>query len=263
MKLPFDSGHAYILAAALAGALLLRDRRGGGRTIPEGGGSAIRRRALQYLSGRYSGTFTILSAERRPDSAGPLPVFYSTFHWVLKAASQRFPDDTFTLRYFPKQRRWVDNYYTLLFRDEAAAIGAALTKEFFGRDCIAEASVRQTGWPDGIGDGSTLEEWLNAGGCVGKVILWFCDFLPEEESCAAFSAALADKLPNTAVFDFMALSAEGFRQAGRQRKDIFSLWDQHPDWRIGEIRYDCDRGKVMQSARYSPKEAPRDREHGA
>ena len=214
-----------------------------------GGAGTIQRKAYQYLASRYSGKFRIIHIEREPDVVGPIPVFWSSYHWVLTAVSDRFPNDTFTLRYGKGQEKkwhWSDNYYTLLFRDEPAAIGKGLVKDFFDVDCIIEACVFQDGWSDGIGENSTLQEWMEAGGKILRLTIWFCDLLPDKDACAAFSDILSAKLPNIFSVLFMGLTPDGYQAAAEQQRNIISIWNTHPDWRIGQIRCDCkDRKRVM------------------
>lgn len=236
------------LAAALVGALVLP-------LCSCGMGGGIEGKALKYLASRYSGEFTIISAERESDANGPLPVFYSTSHWVLTVVSDRFPDDTFELRYgrYGKGETWdwTDNYYTLLFRGEPAAICEELAKEFFGADCIAKAPVFQEGWPDGVGENSTLQEWIQAGGSIMDVTIWFCDFLPNDDEFIAFADALAEKLPINISIKCRGLTAEGYQAISEQQDILNTIWNEHRDWISGRIDYSLTKREITLSQRYS------------
>ena len=126
----------YALAAALVGALVLPlfgCQKNAGEKLSE---EEVQRQAYEYLASRYSAEFTITNAKHEPDVVGPIPSFSSSFHWVLTVVSDRFPDDTFELRYgrFGKDdgKTWnrTDNYYALLLRDEPATIAKTLQKNF-------------------------------------------------------------------------------------------------------------------------------------
>ena len=89
----------YALAAALVGALVLPlfgCQKNAGEKLSE---EEVQRQAYEYLASRYSAEFTITNAKHEPDVVGPIPSFRSSFHWVLTVVSDRFPDDTFELRY--------------------------------------------------------------------------------------------------------------------------------------------------------------------
>ena len=106
----------YALAAALVGALVLP-------LCSCAGG--IEGKARQYLSSRYSGEFTIISAEREADGPGPLPDLNPSYHWVLTVMSDQFPDETFVMRRLRtngKKWCWLDDYFTLLLRKKQQII---------------------------------------------------------------------------------------------------------------------------------------------
>jgi len=89
----------YALAAALVVALVLPlfgCQKNAGEKLSE---EEVQRQAYEYLVSRYSAEFTITNAKHEPDVVGPIPSFRSSFHWVLTVVSDRFPDDTFELRY--------------------------------------------------------------------------------------------------------------------------------------------------------------------
>ena len=241
MKNSFDSRHKS-RKGTFSGRLASLARAWGFR--------GIQGMAYEYLVGRYSGEFTIINAEREPDITGPIPVLYSSSHRVLTVRSDRFPDDTFTLRY-GKNGHWTDNYYALLFRDEPTTICTELAEEVFGVDCIAEVPVFQDGWPDGIGENSTLQEWMQAGGRIGSVTVWLCGLLPDEDECIAFSDTLAEKLPLWNFVNFRGLTPEGYQAVSEDRQVLSTIWNEHREWIIGRIDYDFGDREIVLSTRYS------------
>ena len=238
----------YALAAALVGALVLP-------LCSCAGG--IEGKAQQYLSSRYSGEFTIISAEREPDIVGPIPPFHSSYHWVLTVVSDRFPDDTFELRYGRyrsgdrKTWHWTDNYYALLFRDEPAAICTEFAEEFFGVDCIAKAPIFQEGWLDGVGENSTFQEWTQAGGRITDVTIWLCDFLPEDDEFIAFADALTEKLPIVGFIKCRGLTLEGYQAVAEQQDILNTIWKDHREWITGRIDFNPKSHEIVLSQRYS------------
>ena len=247
MKKPFGGRHGkgkYILSAALAGALaLLCSCSAGG----------VQGKAYQYLASQYNGEFTIIDVERVANETGPLPVFVPSYHWKLTIASEQFPEETFFVYYRKnndKQWYWSDNYYSVLFRAEAEKACKELAAEMFSAECIIESVWGISPWPDGTNENSTIQEWMDAGGRITRLTIWFCDFLPDDNACIAFSNALSATLPNIYAMLFMGLTSEGYQAAVEQQENIVSVWDTHPDWRIGQIRYDFEDNKITQSTRY-------------
>lgn len=235
----------YALAAALVGALALP------LCSCTGG---IEGKARQYLSSQYSGEFTITDTERITNETGPIPVLIPSYHWKLTAKSKQFPGEAFFVFYRKNENKewyWSDNYYSVFFRNEVEETGKELVEEMFAAECIIESVWGISPWPDGTDDSSTIQEWMDAGGKINRLTIWFCDFLPDDDACVAFSNALADELPNIYSVLFMGLEPDGYQAAVEQQEDIVSIWDAHPDWRIGQIRYDCEEHKIIQSTRYS------------
>ena len=247
----------YALAAALVGALVLPlfgcQKNAGEKLSAE----EVQRQAYEYLASQYSAEFTITSIECKTNNIGPLPALHRTYHWELTMVSDQFPDDTFTLRYGQygkagdKEWHWRDNYYALLFRDEPAAICTEFAEEFFGVDCIAKAPIFQGGWLDGIGENSTFQEWVQTGGRVSNVTIWFCDFLPEDDMCIAFSDALAEKLPVAGFVNFRGLTSEGYEAVSAQQDVLNTIWNEHREWIIGRIDFNPESRKIVLSQRYS------------
>ena len=243
------------LAAAVVGALVLplcACQKSTGENLSA---EEVQQKAYEYLASQYSAEFAITSTECKTNNIGPLPALHKSYHWELTVVSDRFPDDTFELRYgrYGKGKAWdwTDNYYALLFRDESAAICTAFAKEFFGVDCIAEAPVFQEGWLDGTGENSTLQEWIQAGGRITDVTIWFCDFLPDEDVFTVFSDALAEKLPIVVSIKCRGLTAEGYQAVSEQRDILNTIWNEHRDWISGRIDYSLKDRKIELSQRYS------------
>lgn len=228
-----------IALAAAAGALVL--------LLCTRGMGGIEGKARKYLAGRYSGEFTITGSERIANQTGPLPVLRPTYHWKLTAESSRFPGETFSVYYRQNEANrwdWSDDYYSVLFRGEVEAACKELVAEFWGVDCILESVFGRLPWPDGTDENSTVREWMEAGGKLSRLEVWLCGFLPDDESCAAFSDALTAKLPNISCIGFHGLTPEGYQAAAEGGQDYVSLWNEHPDWRIGHAFYYSGSGKV-------------------
>ena len=243
--------------ATLIGALVLPlfgCQKNAGEKLSE---EEVQQQAYEYLASQYSAEFTIINAMHEPDVVGPITSLHSSFHWVLTAISDRFPDDTFELRYGRygkdngKTWHWTDNYYALLFRNEPTAICTESAKEFFGVDCVATAPVFQEGWLDGTGENSTFQEWIQAGGRIADVTIWFCDFLPDEDSSIEFSDALAEKFPIVASIKCRGLTAEGYQAISEQQDLLNTIWNDHRDWITGRIDYSHKSRKIILSQRYS------------
>lgn len=166
---------AYALAI-LAGVLLLPlcgCRKSTGENLSE---EKVRGQAGEYLAGRYSAEFTILRCDTNSDSPGPIPV--RRFHWELMVRSSAFPDDHFFV-YYGKVKDdegtwyWTDNYYSLIFRDEANSDIKSSAERFFGAGCLVESLWGINAWPDHIGESSTFKDWLKAGGNVLRLLyIW-------------------------------------------------------------------------------------------
>lgn len=235
----------FALAAALFGALML--------PLYSCGFGGIESKALKYLTNQYSGKFTIINSERIANETGPIPVLIPSYHWKLTVKSDRFSDETFFVYYRKdedSQWYWSDNYYSILFQDEVERICKELVEKTFATNCIIESVWGISPWPDGTGENSTIQDWMDAGGKITRLTIWFQDFLPDDDVCVDFSDALSTKLPNIHAILFMGLTSDGYQAAIEQRENIVSVWDSHPDWRIGQIRYDFADNKITQSTRY-------------
>lgn len=243
------------LAAAVVGALVLPLCACQKSAEENLSAEEVQQKAYEYLASQYSAEFTIIDAHHEPGVVGPIPSFRSSFHWVLTVVSDRFPDDTFELRYgrYGKGKTWdwTDNYYALLFRDEPAAICEELAKEFFGVDCIAETPIFQEGWLDGTGENSSFQEWFQAGGRIAGIRIWFCDFLPDEDEFIAFCDTLAEKLPVDVSIRCWGLTAEGYQAVSEQRDILNTVCDKHRDWISGRIDYSISKREITLSQRYS------------
>lgn len=234
----------YALAAALVGALVLP-------LCSCAGG--IEGKAQRYLSGRYSGEFTIISSERIANETGPIPVLVPSYHWKLTVKSTQFLSETFSVYYRKNNDNewyWSDNYYSVLFRDEAEKSCKDLVEKMFSTECIIESIWGTSPWPDGTDENCTIQEWMDAGGKITRLTIWFRDFLPDDDACIAFSDAISAELPNVHTILFMGLTSDGYQAAVEQQKNIVSVWDAHPNWRIGQVRYDFEDDKITQSTRY-------------
>ena len=157
------------LAAVLVGALVLplfgcQKSTGENLSVEE-----VQQQALEYLASRYSAEFTILSCDTKANSPGPIPG--GGPHWDLTVKSDLFPEDNFSVYYGREKDEngawyWTDNYYSLLFRNEANSKIKASAEQFFGVDCLIESLRGINAWPENIGENSTFKDWLNAGESV-------------------------------------------------------------------------------------------------
>jgi len=176
----------YAFTAASVGALVLPLCACHKSTGENLSAEEVQQQTYEYLASQYSAEFTILRCDTKSDSPGPIPV--GKTHWELMVKSDKFPEDSF-LVYYRKGKDdngewyWTDNYYSLLFRDEANSAIKASAEQFFSVDCLIESLWEINVWPEDIGENSTFKEWLNAGGKCPTFIIYLKETAPEEASC--------------------------------------------------------------------------------
>ncbi|MCI8350016.1 MAG: hypothetical protein HFJ86_02480 [Oscillospiraceae bacterium] len=212
------------------------------------GSWGLERKAHQYLTSRYSAEFKITDTEDIVNETGPIPVLIPSHHWRLTVESTQFPGETFFVYYRKREEnqwQWSDNYYSLLFRDEVEKNCREFAESFFPANCTIKSVWGTSPWPDGAGENSTIREWMDAGGKITRLELWFCDFLPNDDTCALFSDAVTDEFPNLSSILFLGLTQDGYQAAETQPKELLSIWNANPDWRIGQIRYDCAEDEMI------------------
>lgn len=233
----------YAFAAALVGALVLplfgcQKSTGENLSVEE-----VQQQALEYLASRYSAEFTILRSDTKSDSPGPIPV--KDFHWELLVKSSQFSEDNFFV-YYRKENGdngewyWTDNYYALLFRDDANSAVKASAEQFFGVDCLIESLWGINVWPENIGESSTFKDWLNAGGKCPTFVIYLKETAPEEALCQEFADSLLTEFPTINFISFYGMTADAFDEVSANGGVLTSLWNDHPEWRIGQISCNCN-----------------------
>lgn len=224
--------------AALAGVLLLSlcgCRKNTGENLSE---EKVRGQACEYLAGRYSAEFTILRCDTKSDSPGPIPV--RGFHWELMVKSSAFPEDHFFV-YYGKVKDdegawyWTDNYYSLIFRDEADSDIKSAAERFFGVNCLVESLWGVNAWPDRVGESSTFKDWLNAGGKCPTFMIYLEGRTPEEALCQEFSDSLLAEFPTIKYISFYGVTTDVFDEVSANSEALADLWNSHPEWRLGRI----------------------------
>ena len=238
----------YALAAALVGALVL-PLCGCGNSA-----GAIERKAYEYLSSRYSAEFTIASAEREIDGPGPIPSFRSSFHWVLTATSNQFPNDTFTIRYLHDDNNnwnWLYDYFSLLLRDQTISYFSEMIQPYLDTPDVVRILWGTTAWPDETGEGTSIHEWFQAGGEISQIQVFLDDVIPNDNLCKAPAINILQTAPNVHYITFFRLSHNGFTDVihGSNPIDIYqeeSSKDWSQIWRIDYGQWDLEES----SARY-------------
>lgn len=221
--------------AALVGALVL--------PLCSCGGSAktIERKAYEYLASRYSAEFTIISAEREPDVVGPIPDLTPSYHWVLTITSDQFPNETFTLRYLHDDNNnwnWLDDYFSLLLRDQSINYFSEMIQPYLDTPYIVRILWGTTTWPDGTGEGTSLQEWFQADGEISQIQVFLNDVAPTDDVCKAPAVHVLQTEPNVHYITFFRLSSNGFNDVihGSDPIDIYqeeSSKDWSQIWRVG------------------------------
>ena len=175
--------------------------------------SSVLQEAQEYLSSRYSANFSIVGIERVSNVIGPLPAFTSSFHWELVVESDQFPGETFDMRYLltkGEDWRWLDNYFTLLLREEATDYFSELLKEHLDVPFILKICWGTTTWPSTTQEGISICEWLQAGGKITTLQVFLDDTIPTDELCCAAAKRILQTEPNVNDITFFGLSSNGF-----------------------------------------------------
>lgn len=237
----------YALAAALVGALVLPlfgCQKNAGEKLSE---EEVQRQAYEYLASRYSAEFTILRCDTKANSPGPIPGGGS--HWELVVKSDQFPEDDFSVYYGREKAEngewyWTDNYYSLLLRDEANSKIKAAAEQFFNVDCLIESLWGINMWPENIGENNTFQDWLNAGGKCPTFVLYLEEIAPEETLCQEFVDSLLTEFPTIKYISFYGMTAGAFDEVAANGGILTDLWNDHPEWRIGQVSCKCNNLKT-------------------
>ena len=207
----------------------------------------VQRQACEYLASRYSAEFTILRCDTKANSPGPIPG--GGFHWELVVKSDQFPEDDFSVYYGREKAEngewyWTDNYYSLLLRDEANSKIKAAAEQFFNVDCLIESLWGINMWPENIGENNTFQDWLNAGGKCPTFVLYLEEIAPEETLCQEFVDSLLTEFPTIKYISFYGMTAGAFDEVAANGGILTDLWNDHPEWRIGQVSCKCNNLKT-------------------
>ena len=197
-----------ILLLILTGLLLLSVLSGcGPKELTE---EQVKEETLDYLSGRYSAEFTVTAAEEKISGPSPIPSFKSKpTYWILTAASSQFPNETFTVTR-SVSGKWIDNYYSLLLNDEAVVFFDEFVSEGLDTDYLIKICWTIDGWPEGVTEGATFQEWAEAGGRIPLLEIFLCDTEPEEAVCEPLAEKMRQNYPEMGSIIFWGITNEGF-----------------------------------------------------
>lgn len=164
----------------------------------------VKEETLDYLSGRYSAEFTVTAAEEKISGPSPIPSFKSKpTYWILTAASSQFPNETFTVTR-SVSGKWIDNYYSLLLNDEAVVFFDEFVSEGLDTDYLIKIGWTIDGWPEGVTEGATFQEWAEAGGRIPLLEIFLCDTEPEEAVCEPLAEKMRQNYPEMGSIIFWA-----------------------------------------------------------
>lgn len=200
----------------------------------------VSKQAQKYLINQYGVDFSIIDTERVPDSTGPIPVLFSSYHWELTAESSQFPNSTFKVYYRQDDQEnwcWSDNYYSILFQNEVITKTIDRSKQFFAVDCAVQVIWGISPWPEGIDKNCSLAEWFQAGGKIKRIYICLQNYKPSDREYSDFSAKFIAEMPNINVVSFIVLNDEGFQIFSKRETDIVDFWNQHPEFRIDQKHY--------------------------
>ncbi len=237
-KIYFCSGIKYALTIALTSALLLSLCGCQKSSAENWSAKEVQQQAFEYLASRYSAEFTILNCYTKANSSGPIPG--GGVHWELIVKSDQFPEDNFFVYYGREKNEdgewhWTDNYYSLIFCDEANSKIKTLAEQFFGVDCLVESLWGINLWPENIGENSTFKDWLNAGGKCPTFVIYLEDTIPEETLCQEFTNSILSEIPTLKFIFFHGMTADAFYEISTNNEAMADLWNNHPEWRLGIV----------------------------
>lgn len=203
---------------------------GGRKTM---GKSAILRQAQEYLASRYSASFSIVDIDR-VYAAGPIPVFHASYHWELTVESDQFPNETFVMRFLQteeKEWRWIDDYFTLLMREEATNYFAEILQKHLDVPFFVKICWGCTAWPSNTGEGTSIHEWLQAGGEISSIQVFLDNTTLIDDLCYMVAKKILQTESNVHYITFMGISSSGFTSVihGSDPLDIYQE-ESSKDW---------------------------------
>lgn len=211
------------------------------------GKSAILRQAQEYLASQYSANFSIIDIDRKYE-AGPIPVIFPSYHWELIVKSDQFPNETFVMRFLQteeKEWRWIDDYFTLLMREEATNYFAEILQKHLDVPFFAEICWGCTAWPANTGEGTSIHEWLQAGGEISSIQVFLDNTTLNDDLCYMVAKKILQTEPNVHYITFMGISSSGFTSVihGSDPLDIYqeeSSKDWSQIWRVDYGQWDLE-----------------------
>lgn len=225
-----------ILLLVLTGLLLLFVLSGcGPEYLTE---EQVKEETLDYLSSQYSAEFTVTAAEEKISGPSPIPSFKSKpTYWILTAASSQFPDETFTVTR-SVNGDWIDNYYSLLLNDEAIDFFDKFVSESLDGDYLIKIGWNIDGWPEGVSEGATFQEWAEAGGWIPSLKIYLCDTEPEEATCEPLAEKMRQNYPEMGSIIFWGITDEGFTYMREQPISTCTIPNEYyKKWVLKRIDY--------------------------
>ena len=189
---------------------------------------------------QYGSNFSIVDVERVPDSTGPLPVLFPTYHWELTATPSQFSNNTFKLYYRQDDKKnwfWSDNYYSILFQNEVITATVDSVRQFFDVDCTVQLIWGVSPWPEGVDKDCSLAEWFQAGGKIKRIYICLRNYEPNDHAYYDFATEFIGNMPNINILSFIILNEEGFKNFSDNEINIVDFWNQHPEYRIDQKHY--------------------------
>lgn len=225
-----------ILLLVLTGLLLLSVLSGcGPEYLTE---EQVKEEALGYLSSQYSAEFTVTAAEEKISGPSPIPSFKSKpTYWILTAASSQFPNETFTVMR-SESGNWIDNYYSLLLNDEAVGFFDEFVSESLDADYIIKIGWTINGWPEGVSEGATFQEWAEVGGRIPLLAIYLCDTEPEEAVCEPLAEKMRHSYPEIGPITFYGVTNEGFTYMREQPISSCTIPNEYyKEWVLKRMDY--------------------------
>lgn len=221
----------FIILAGIAVVFSALGVAGRGKNIMDK--TSILQQAQEYLSSRYSANFSIIDIECVSNVIGPLPAIVSSYHWELVVESDQFPNETFDMRYLltkEKNWRWLDNYFTLLLREEATNYFSEILQEYLNVSFIIKICWGTTTWPSGTQEGTSICDWLQAGGKIASIQVFLDNTIPTDDLCYMGAKRILQIETNVHDITFFGLSGEGFTDVinGSNPIDIYQK-EYHED----------------------------------
>ncbi len=195
--------------------------------------------AQEYLSQQYTAEFTITKAWRMTTNRSPIPSLFRSHYWKLDVVSSRFPDDTFQV-YYAKDHvtgrwSWSDDYYTLLLHEEAQAYFSNIIEKYFEKGYLVDFSWGVAPWPNGTGEETSFQEWLEAGGHISGIDIYLKETELSDQVCRLLAKDILGASSSIATVDFFSMDSEGFDQATNQ--NVKEIWNENESCQLGLVSY--------------------------